>query len=228
MLKHILPTLQAGVEAAGPLSGTTDDGHSDSTINGALVVLAVRFAGSEGYLDKVQTVVRALCNTERALSSAIAIATALEAVIQGGTLSSALASAFPAGDASSAEAVKLAADALSAASAGAEKSGNLKAIAKKFGPACDVKHTVPLAAFSARYTAAGGEGVPDFKTAVRTNTALSGDTCGRAPVVGALVAAAEAPGAAVMWADWLALLTGGAEVAHLAAALAAAAHETSA
>ena len=79
VLRHVLPSLQAGVESAGPLSGTTDDGHSDSTINGALVVLAARFAGSEGYQDKVQTVVRALCNTERALSSAKAVASALEA-----------------------------------------------------------------------------------------------------------------------------------------------------
>ncbi len=214
------------MDKAGPLTGATDDGHTDSTINAALVVLAARFAGSDGYMDKVHTVMRSLCNTERALSAATAVAGALAAVIAGTPLVEALASAFPGGKPEAPEAVKLAADALAAAQGGKSTGGDFKAIAATFGPACDVKHSLPLAIFSTRYTPVGGQdAVPDFKTAVRTNIALSGDTCGRAPIVGALVAASEAPGDACRWADWVGLLTSGAEVARLAAALAEAAEE---
>jgi len=221
----VLPTLAAGVEAAGPISGTTDDGHSDTTLNGALVVLAVRFAGSDGYMHKVQAVVQSLCNTERALVNAGSVAHALAAVISGAPLSQALPATFPEGAAAQG-AVQLAGSALAAAAAGTASSGDFKGIAKKFGPACDVQQALPLSGFSAKYTAAGGEACPDFKSAVRTNIALSGDTCGRAPLMGALTAAAEAPGAALQWAPWLALLTAGEEVTRLAAALASAAEES--
>ena len=222
----MLPQLQAGVDKAGPLTGTGDDGHTDSTINGALVVLAARFAGTAAYQDKVATVVRALCNTERCLSNSRALATALEGAILGKPLAAVLSSTFPSSLASAPEASRLASDALAAAASGIQGIGSLKDVAAKFGPACDVKHTTPLAAFCARYTPAGGEGMPDFKTAVRTNVSLSGDTCGRAPIVGALAAAGEAPGAAALWADWAATLLHGKLIAQLAASLATAAEET--
>ena len=205
-----------GVEKVGPLSGGT--GHADSTINGVLVVLAARFAGHADVEAKVEAAVRALVNTDEAVASSVAVVKAISAAISGSNAADALAAGFSDGS-SPVTALAKAAQALTEAAGTSAGSADLAAVASKYGPACDIANTIPLFAFASRY---GGAAGADFRTAVRTTVALSGDNSGRAPLVGALVAASEAPGASVAWLPWLAKLSNLQELSELAAAVAAA------
>lgn len=205
-------TAEGGPAKVGPLSGTTE--HGDSTILGTLVVLAARFAGSAELDAKTEAVVRTLVNTDDAVVVSLALVRSLAAAIAGTDLGSAISEGLSSATASS-EAITLATGAVEDAKSA---TGELAAISKKYTPACDLKMSVPLALFAVSSTVP-----PHFATAVRTNVALSGDNCGRAPIVGALAAAGSDPGDSVDWLAWAGKLGNLEEVTRLANALALAA-----
>ncbi|SFI41900.1 ADP-ribosylglycohydrolase family protein [Nitrosomonas sp. Nm34] len=156
------------------ISGADDDQMPALAAIPALV--AAHHGSYDALMQRVKEVVRITNNNEIAVSAACCAATALQGILSDRSMTQALTDAL----AVAGEVLKptleqaLAMETLDSLSA-----------AKSFGSACHVTEGLPLVFHIAKHA-------PDYTTAIKANIRAGGDSCGRAIMLGALVAAHQA------------------------------------
>lgn len=170
-------------------SGADDDQFSAlSTIP---VVVAAHTGTQDALLEKIEQVVRLTNHNNDAVSAAQYIAIVLRKVLNGKSIQQALFHALPlAGEKLS----PLLKEALNAHTL------NSLAIANRFGSACHVLEGIPVMAHIAQHAI-------NYRHAIEENIRIGGDSCGRAIMLGAIMAARPSqpgmPGSAIPL-EWLA------------------------
>lgn len=185
-LRTLLPLEPATFPAA---SGADDD---QLPALAALPAVAATHSGSlEALLQCVEQVVRVTNHNDLAVAAAHCAAAALFAVLHGASVPEALTGAVPlAGDTLR----PLLEEALT------ESAPDSDAVAERFGRACHVTQGLPVIFHIARHA-------PDYRHAIEANIRVGGDSCGRAILLGALMAARAAQqrgSAPVIPLPWLA------------------------
>lgn len=155
-------------------SGADDDQHPALA---ALPALIAAHAGTlENLLERMEEVVRVTNNNDVAVAAARCASVALFKVLHGVPIAQALTDALPyAGN----PLQPLLEQAL------AMPKLDSVAAAERFGPACHVAQGLPVVFNIALHAA-------DYRTAVESNIRAGGDSCGRAIMLGAMVAAHSA------------------------------------
>lgn len=167
-LHTLLPLEPAAFPAA---SGADDD--QLPALAALPAVVATHRGALEVLLQRVEQVVRVTNHNDLAVAAAQCAAAALFEVLHGATMAQALAGALPfAGDTLR----PLLQQAL------AEPALDSVAVAERLGRACHVTQGVPVIFHIARHA-------PDYRSAIEANIRAGGDSCGRAILLGALVAA---------------------------------------
>ncbi|SDZ10066.1 ADP-ribosylglycohydrolase family protein [Nitrosomonas sp. Nm58] len=140
------------------------------------VLVATHRDSREALMKRVEEVVRITNNNDIAVSAARCAATALHGVLNGKPMVQALT-----------DAVTVAGEKLKPSLEQALATDTLDSVsaAERFGLACHVTEGLPIVFHIARHA-------PDYTTAIKANIRAGGDCCGRAIVLGALVAACQA------------------------------------
>jgi len=163
--------LQLKPEEFPEISGADDDQFAAlATIP---VVVAVHTGSQEALSTKIEQVVRLTNHNDTAVAAAQYAASVLFAVLNGKSIPQALATALPyAGE----KLAPLVEEALHTRTLDSE------AIAKRFGTACHVLEGMPIIVHIAQHAA-------NYRTAIKENIRIGGDSCGRAIMLGAITAA---------------------------------------
>lgn len=200
-LRTLLPLEPEAFPAA---SGADDDQLPALAALPALVALVATHCGSlEALLQGVEEVVRVTNHNDLAVTAAHCAAAALFAVLHGAPMAEALAGAIPlAGDTLG----PLLEEALT------EPARASDAVAERFGRACHVTQGLPVIFHIARHA-------PDFRNAIEANIRAGGDSCGRAILLGALMAARQRDTVPAIPLPWLARYRKLVEAADACAAL---------
>lgn len=167
-LRTLLPLEPAAFPAA---SGADDD---QLPALAPLPPLVAAHAGTlAALLERVEQVVRVTNHNDLAVAAAQCAAAALFEVLRGASLAQALAGALPFAGETLRPLLEqaLAVQALDSV-----------AVAERFGLACHVAQGLPVIFHIARHA-------PDYRSAIEANIRAGGDNCGRAIMLGALVAA---------------------------------------
>jgi ADP-ribosylglycohydrolase len=156
------------------VSGADDDQMPALAAIPALV--ATHHGSYDALMQRVKEAVRITNNNEIAVSAACCAATALQGILSGKLMTQALT-----------DALAVAGNVLKPTLEQALSMEMLDSLsaAKSFGSACHVMEGLPLVFHIARHT-------PDYTTAIKANIRAGGDSCGRAIMLGALVAAHQA------------------------------------
>lgn len=156
------------------ISGADDD---QMPALATIPVLAATCHGThEVLMQRVEEVVRITNNNDLAVAAARCAATALQGVLSGKQMTQALT-----------DALAIAGDVLKPVLEQALTMDTLDSVsaAARFGAACHVAEGLPIVFHIARHA-------PDYTTAIKANIRAGGDSCGRAIMLGALVAAYQA------------------------------------
>lgn len=172
--KTLLVLWPLDIDSFPEISGADDD---QLPALATIPVLVATHQGSHDELMKrVEEAVRITNHNDVAVSAARCAATALQSILSGKSMAQALTDAMTI----SGDMLKplleqaLATDRLDSVSA-----------AMNFGSACHIAEGLPIVFHIARHA-------PDYTTAIKANIRASGDCCGRAIILGALVAAHQA------------------------------------
>lgn len=170
--RFTLHTLLPLEPAAFPAASGADDDQLPA-LAALPAVVATHRGSREALLQRVEQVVRVTNHNDLAVAAAQCAAAALFAVLRGATIAQALTDALP-----------LAGDTLRPLleQALAEPALDSVAVAVRYGRACHVSQGLPVIFHIARHA-------PDYRSAVEANIRAGGDSCGRAILLGALVAA---------------------------------------
>ncbi|PSJ17689.1 ADP-ribosylglycohydrolase family protein [Nitrosomonas supralitoralis] len=137
------------------------------------VVVATHVGSQAALMTQIDHVVRLTNDNDTAVTAAQYAGCVLLNVLHGKSIAQALVDALPNADEEMASLVK---EALQT------KTLDSAAIAKRFGTACHVLEGIPVIAHIIRYA-------PDYRTAIEENIRIGGDSCGRAIMLGAIMAA---------------------------------------
>ncbi|SFE90042.1 ADP-ribosylglycohydrolase family protein [Nitrosomonas sp. Nm166] len=152
-------------------SGADDDQFPALAMLPPLV--AAHTGTQEALKAKIEQVVRLTNHNDTAVAAAHYAGCALFEVLNGNSIAQALTGALPhAGE----KLTSLVEEALQT------RMLDSAAVAKRFGIACHVLEGVPIIAHIAQHA-------PDYRTAIEENIRIGGDSCGRAIMLGAIVAA---------------------------------------
>lgn len=156
------------------ISGADDD--QMPALSTIPVLVATHHGSNDVLMQRIKEVVRITNNNEIAVSAACCAATALQGILTGKPMHQALT-----------DAVEVAADVLKPLLEQALATNTLDSVsaADCFGSACHVTEGLPIVFHIAKHA-------PDYATAIKTNIRAGGDSCGRAIILGALVAAHQA------------------------------------
>lgn len=177
--RQTLQTLLSLKPAEFPaISGADDDQFAALA---TIPILVAMHQGTQDTLIKhVDTVVRITNNNDIAVAAAKCAAVILFKVLNGASIEQALTDALP-----------FAGPTLKSLLDQALKYKTLDsiAVAKRFGSACHVMEGLPVIFHIAQHT-------PDYRSAIEANIRAGGDSCGRAIMLGAIMAAYNAKQAA--------------------------------
>ncbi|SNX60592.1 ADP-ribosylglycohydrolase [Nitrosomonas ureae] len=137
------------------------------------VVVATHAGSQQALMTQIERVVRLTNHNDTAVAAAQYAGCVLLHVLQGKPIVEALVGALPSAGEKLALLVEEALQTCILDSA---------AVAKRFGTACHVLEGVPVIAHIVRYA-------PDYRTAIEENIRIGGDSCGRAIMLGAIMAA---------------------------------------
>lgn len=167
----LLTLLPLKPEEFPEISGAEDDQFAAlATIP---VVVATHIGSQSALSTKIEQAVRLTNHNDTAVAAAQFAAGVLFAILNGQPIAQALASALSlAGEKVS----PLIEEVLQV------RTLDSQAIAKRFGSACHVLEGVPIIAHIAHHA-------PDYRTAIEENIRIGGDSCGRAIMLGAIMAA---------------------------------------
>ncbi len=156
------------------VSGANDDQMPALATIPALV--ATHHGSYDALMQRIKEAVCITNNNEIAVFAAQSAATALQGILNGKSMAQALT-----------DAVAVVGDILGPAleQALAMETLDSVAAAKSFGSACHVMEGLPIVFHIAKHA-------PDYSTAIKANIRAGGDSCGRAIMLGALVAAYQA------------------------------------
>lgn len=156
------------------ISGADDDQMPALATIPALV--ASHRGSDDALMQRVEVVVRITNHNDIAVSAACCAASALQGILNGKSMIQALT-----------DAVAIAGDVLKPLLAQALATDKLDSVsaATCFGSACHLPEGLPLIFHIAKHA-------PDYPTAIKANIRAGGDSCGRAIILGALVAAHQA------------------------------------
>lgn len=137
------------------------------------VVVATHTGSQEALLTQIAQVVRLSNHNDTAVAAAQYAGSVLLEILHGKTITQALTNALPhAGE----KLAPLVEEALQT------RALDSIAIANRFGSACHVLQGMPIIAHIARHA-------PDYRSAIEENIRIGGDSCGRAIMLGAIMAA---------------------------------------
>ncbi|MBY0498157.1 MAG: ADP-ribosylglycohydrolase family protein [Nitrosomonas sp.] len=155
------------------------------------VIVATHAGSQQALMTQIERVVRLTNHNDTAVAAAQYAGCVLFNVLQGKSIVEALVGALPSAGEKLALLVEEALQTCILDSA---------AVAKRFGTACHVLEGVPVIAHIVRYA-------PDYRTAIEENIRIGGDSCGRAIMLGAIMAAHAAqqdPQSASIPLEWAA------------------------
>ena len=140
------------------------------------VLVATHEDSHAALMKRVEEVVRITNNNDIAVSAACCAATALQSLLEGKSMAQALTNAM-----------EVSGDILKPSLMAALATDKLDSVsaASHFGSACHVTEGLPIVFHIAKHA-------PDYTTAIKANIRAGGDSCGRAIILGALVAAHHA------------------------------------
>lgn len=170
--RQTLQTLLPLTPAEYPLQSGADDDQF-AALATLPVVVATHDGPVESLKDKIEQVVRLTNHNDAAVAAAQYTGVVLHDVLAGKPVAQALN-----------DALDHAGDTLKPLIEEALQTQQLdtRAIGKRFGSACHVPQGIPIIAHIAQHA-------PDYRTAVEENIRIGGDSCGRAIMLGAIVAA---------------------------------------